>query len=264
MNPDSAQTTPTPWRYLTAFSLILAAACLLAIGLIRTRDDWYMRGIPAGLPESIPQGGARLGINVYLDDLDDTQLNATLSDIRATRIDYVKQSFYFNESFDWTTADRLVDAISAEGLTLVPLLDGDPETNFAPPENIDLYAEWVGEFAHRYGDRLSHYIIWDEPNLTSHWGGQPVNPNEYAALLSAAAVAIRTHDADAVIVAAPLAPTTEMGPDNLTEPLYLGALYEAGAAGAFDVIAAKPYGFAKELPRPMIIAVRRLTLPRRK
>uniref|UniRef100_UPI0035AE0CC6 O-antigen ligase family protein n=1 Tax=Promineifilum sp. TaxID=2664178 RepID=UPI0035AE0CC6 len=75
------------------------------------------------------------------------------------------------------------------------------------------------------------------------WGGRPVNPGEYAALLTAAAAAIRGADADAVIVAAPLAPTSETGPDNLSEPLFLQGLYEAGAAGAFDVVAAKPYGF---------------------
>ena len=79
--------------------------------------------------------------------------------------------------------------------------------------------------------------------LTSHWGNQPVNPIEYAALLTAAAAAIRAADSDAVIVAAPLAPTVETGPDNLADHLYLQRLYEAGAAPAFDVVAAKPYGF---------------------
>ncbi len=221
----------------------MAATCLLAIGLLRERDAFLLRGIPAGLPDAIPHGGARLGINIYLDNAGEAERSEALSGIQAAGIGTVKHSFYFSDAFDWTAADRLVEAISSEGLTLVPLLDGDPATNFAPPADLDAFAQWAGEFARRYGDRLTHYIIWDEPNLTSHWGGRPVNPNEYGALLSAAAMSIRAHDPDAVIVAAPLAPTTEAGPDNLAEPLYLAALYEAGAAAAFDVVAAKPYGF---------------------
>lgn len=200
------------------------------------------RGLVPGLPEPIPQGGARLGVNVQLERYGD-ELPSVLRDIRATGIDYVKQSFYYSDSFDWAAADRLVESASQEGLRVVPLLDGDPATGFAPPADVTAFAAWAGEFAARYGDSLTHYIIWDEPNLTSHWGGEPANPAAYAALLFAAADAIRRVDSDAVIVAAPLAPTTEAGPRNLAEPLFLHALYEAGAAAAFDVVAAKPYGF---------------------
>ncbi|HEX6383548.1 MAG TPA: O-antigen ligase family protein, partial [Anaerolineae bacterium] len=127
--------------------------------------------------------------------------------------------------------------------TLVPLLDGNPADDFAPPADPAIFSGWAGEFARRYGDRIDCYVIWDEPNLASHWGNQPVNPIEYAALLTAAAKAIRAADADALIVAAPLAPTVETGPLNLADPLYLQALYDAGAAAAFDVAAGKPYGF---------------------
>ncbi|MCB8946807.1 MAG: O-antigen ligase family protein [Ardenticatenaceae bacterium] len=58
-----------------------------------------------------------------------------------------------------------------------------------------------------------------------------------------AASAIRTADSDAAIVAAPLAPTVETGPDNLADHLFLQQLYETNAANAFDIAAAKPYGF---------------------
>jgi O-antigen ligase len=231
------------WRWLTILALALAAICLLAIGALLTRDDFLTRGIPAGLPEPIPDGGARVGVNVALERYDSAELPAILQDIREAGIGYVKQSFYYGEDFDWEEADRLVNAVSAEGLTLVPLLDGDPATGFAPPDDQAAFAAWAGEFARRYGDQLSHYIVWDEPNLSGHWGGEAVNPNDYAALLTAVAGTIRAADPDAVIVAGPLAPTSETGPQNLAEPLFLQALYEAGAADAFDVIAAKPYGF---------------------
>ncbi len=212
------------------------------MGALKTRQDFLTRGIPDELPQPIVGGGARLGVNVALEQYDAAALDENLSQIAAAGIGAVKQSFYFADDFDWETSDRLVQAVTAHGLTLVPLLDGRPTDNFAPISP-HTFAAWAGQFAARYGEQIQHYIIWDEPNLTSHWGEQPPNPIEYAALLAAAANAIRAADADALIVAAPLAPTVETGPQNLADHLYLQSLYEAGAADAFDIAAGKPYGF---------------------
>ena len=228
-------------RLLTILLLALAATALLAAGAAQARQRYLTRGIPA-LPEPIPLGGAQVGVNVYLTDAGDDELQSTLEQIAATGIGYVKQSFVYDDSADWTAADRFMEAAAASSLTVVPLLDGDPQTNFAPP-NPTAFAAWAGAFAARYGDRVDAYIVWDEPNLAGHWGGQPANPAAYAALLSATAAAIRAADANAIIVAAPLAPTTESGPQNLAETLFLRGLYAAGAADAFDAVALKPYGF---------------------
>lgn len=231
--------------FLTLLHLVLAGLALLGMGLFKVQRDYQTRGIPAGFPPATPHGGARLGINVYLQEANDEALNSTLQAIAALGIDAIKQPFYWNESgsYNWEMADRLVAAATAHGLELVPLLDGDPAVNFAPPASPNDFAAWAGEFARRYADDLRYYIIWDEPNLRSHWGNEHPNPADYAALLSAAATAIRAADPDAVIVAAPLAPTTESGPQNIAEHIYLERLYQAGAQEVFDVVAGKPYGF---------------------
>jgi O-antigen ligase len=222
--------------------LVLAGLAVLAMGALQARQDWLIRGIPQDLPEPIVGGGLQFGLNVALEHYNEAELLDNLAQIQALGVQHVKQSFYFNEAFDWAATDRLIAAINAQDLTLVPLLDGQPADDFAVVDTA-VFAQWAGQFAARYGHHIQHYIVWDEPNITSHWGGQPVNPNEYAALLTAAAAAIRTADSDALIVAAPLAPTVETGPMNLSETIYLRALYEAGAANAFDIAAAKPYGF---------------------
>jgi O-antigen ligase len=230
-------------RIISAAAALLAALALLAMGAVFTRQNALVRGLPVALPQPVTGGGARLGINIYLDPGDEEETVEVLRDIRETGIQTVKQPFYFTPDFDWNAADRLVEAIAAEGLELVPMLDGDPATSFAPPADPADFAAWAAAFATRYGDRVQAYIIWDEPNLASHWGGEATNPFEYAALLSATAEAVRAADSDAVIVAAPLAPTTEAGPRNLSDILFLKSLYENGAGAAFDVVAAKPYGF---------------------
>ncbi|UCG23380.1 MAG: O-antigen ligase family protein, partial [Chloroflexota bacterium] len=223
--------------------LFALAIVLLAAWAIVAWRSFAHRGIPTGLPEPISQSEFQAGINVNLGQYTARALPETLDQISAAGFRTLKQPFYYDDLFDWTASDRLVEAIVASDLTLVPLLDGDPDQGFAPPADLAEYAAWAGEFAMRYGDHVDRYIIWDEPNLASHWGNKPVNPAEYAALLSAAAEAIREADPSAVIVAAPLAPTVETGGMNLADPLYLQALYQAGAGDAFDVVAGKPYGF---------------------
>jgi len=225
-------------RRLASVALfVVAAAAFLALGALLARDRFLTRGMPASLPEPIPQGGPRLGVNVYLTGASDEQIAAALDGVRATGATYVKQTFYFSPQFDWSDADRLMEAAAARALTLVPQLDGNPSDGFAPPADFAAYASWAAQFAARYGERMDQYIIWDEPNLASHWGGKPVNAGDYAALLTAAAAGIRERDAGAIIIAAPLAPTTERGPQNLSETEFLRGLYEAGAADAFDVVA---------------------------
>lgn len=229
--------------WLSLAFLALALLALLGMGALRRQRAFLTRGIPDNLPEPIAHGGVELGANVYLHN--DPDPAATLRAVRAAGIRTVKQPFYYSgsvEGAEWALSDRILAAAEEAEVTLVPLLDGDPATEFAPPEPAG-FAAWAGAFAARYGEQIDAYIIWDEPNLTSHWGLQPVNPAAYAALLSASAAAIRAADAGAVIVAAPLAPTVETGPENLSEPLFLRELYEGGAADAFDVLAAKPYGF---------------------
>ena len=227
----------------TIVLLSLAVLALLAIGAVHARENFLTRGIPDGLPEPVFEGGVRLGLNVNLEQYDDEALENNLDRIEAMGIQAIKQPFYFSESFDWTQSDRIIEAIAGRKLMLVPLLDGDPSNDFAAPEEPADFAEWTGAFAGRYGDRIDYYAIWDEPNLTSQWGFQEVNAAEYAAILSASAAAIRAADPEAKIILAPLAPTVETGPKNVADPLYLDALYEAGAASSFDVVATKPYGF---------------------
>jgi O-antigen ligase len=213
------------------------------MGAIKLRHDHLVRGLTDGLPEPIEGGGVRLGINVGLEQYDDQALADHLERIRATGIHYVKQTFHYGADREWVSADRILDAVDEQGLTLVPLLDGDPANGFAPPDDLESFARWASQFASRYGSQISHYIIWDEPNLSSHWGNQAANAADYAALLASAAAAIRASDPGAAIVMAPLAPTVESGPENLADPLFLQQMYEAGASDSFDLVSAKPYGF---------------------
>jgi O-antigen ligase len=189
-------------------------------------------------------------------------LEETLTRIADAGFVWVRQEFPWAEiepspgKYDWARWDRLVQAVVEHpaDLRLVAVLDSTPawalgnsvgNWDDAPPANPADLGRFAAAFADRYGDSIDLYQIWDEPNLSSHWGGRDVNPAEYAALLQAAADAIRAADAEgqATILLAGLAPTAETGPHNLSDVRYLRALYELGAAPYFDIAAGKPYGF---------------------
>ncbi|MCO5186609.1 MAG: O-antigen ligase family protein [Anaerolineae bacterium] len=233
-------------RAVRALVFVAFAVVVLAtMGALIVRHAFLTRGIPDDYPEPIAHAVTRLGVNVYLSQADEDELAETFAAVEEAGFTVVKQSFNYSgeNQFDWTAADRIVDAAASAGLDIVPLLDGDPTNNYAPPADPAAFADWAGEFAQRYSDVVDYYIVWDEPNLAAHWGNEQVNADDYAALLSATAETIRSADATATIVAAPLAPTTETNSVNLSDVSYLQAMYEAGAADAFDVAAAKPYGF---------------------
>ncbi len=253
---------PGVYRLFLWLWLLLAILAGLGWGVNRARQQFLTRGIPADLPQPIPHAGVAWGVNVYLERYStEAERDQALAAIAAAGISYIKQSFAYRPAFDWEQADSWFQAAARHSLSLIPLLDGDPATNYAPPADLAAFAAWAGAFAARYQTATDFYIIWDEPNLASHWGGRQVNPLDYAALLTAAATAIRAADPHAFIVLAPLAPTAETNTLHLADPLYLSSLYEAGAAEAFDIVAAKPYGF-NDHPLERAVSLERLNFNR--
>ena len=233
--------------------LILAVlVCVLVVSgwRVQVAHRARVRGLPPAFPAPISDADVPpLGVNVALDAYDEQELTSVLTTISDGGFVWVRQTFRWSEirakgasgTYDWSDADRVVHAVSQHPrLRLVAVLDDEPAM---PPEDTAAFAVFARAFAERYGDWVDHYQIWDEPNLAAGWRGAGVNPAGYANLLARSAEAIRIADPQARILLAGLAPTTETGPQNLSEPRFLERLYEAGAAPFFDIVAAKPYGF---------------------
>jgi hypothetical protein len=150
----------------------------------------------------------------------------------------------------WAKFDDIVARASASGLRLVLRLDTSPKwalpasatDGLSPPLSFGDYFDFAGIVAARYKGRVAAYQIWNEPNLTSEWGHRPPDASAYAALLRGAADQIRAADPGALVVMAALAPTLTENADALNELVYLQRLYDAGARGAFDVLAVQAYG----------------------
>jgi hypothetical protein len=152
--------------------------------------------------------------------------------------------------YHWQYPDEVVQGAGYYGLNLVVRLDQHPNwasdaplTVNAPPTNSADYERFVRTVAARYRGRVLGYIIWNEPNLSSDWGGRRPDPAAYIALLKAAYRAVKAADPRALVISAGLASNGDQNETAMDDRTYLEAMYAAGAGPYFDVLGAHPYGF---------------------
>ena len=220
------------------------------------------------LAAAAPAGAApRIGVYMHDEDAMGARPEAQTLVAAAAGADHVRADFLWRGiepargDFRWESTDRMMEATARAGIDLMPTLLGTPSWAssvpedafvpgvFPPRENRD-FAAFASALARRYGPGGTYWAshpgvpvrpvrtwqIWNEPNLPAFWRPAP-NPYAYAALLDAAATAIRGVDAGAEIVAAGL-PESALA---MPAAQFLSGMYAAGAAKSFDTLAVHPY-----------------------
>ncbi len=238
--------------------LLLCLSVLLGAGALVL----WLNSAGARVEEPIPflplAVDKTLGVNADLSGLRDASLDESLAAMEGAGFRWLRQRFPWDAieespgEYDWSAWDSVVEAAADHELELIAVLDGSPdwaraaedgENPFAPPTETRDFGEFAAAFAERYGDQIDYYQIWDEPNIAPHWGAREVDPEGYARLLREGAIRVRTADENAVILLAALAPNVEAGGENMSDVLFLDAVYRAGAGEWFDLVAAQPYAF---------------------
>ncbi|MBI1277001.1 MAG: hypothetical protein GC179_02610 [Anaerolineaceae bacterium] len=253
--------------------LIFSLTVLLFLGsLVTTLDsvrqrDYNLRGyVDATGDTNLPFRIPRLGVNAELTQYDASTLDRNLELMEQANIIWVRQKIHWADiesvrgQFQWGKTDAIFAAFKQHPqLKPFVVLISEPEwarsdqhTPTAPPVNVDDFAAFAGTFADRYGAQIDYYQIWDEPNLIAAWGGQEPNATAYTSLLSATYKSIHAADPVATVVTAALAPTTETGPKNISDIIYLNDMYAVGAKDYMDAVAAKPYGFSDSVEDRMV------------
>jgi len=150
----------------------------------------------------------------------------------------------------WEYSDFLLRAADHYDLAVIARLDQQPYwatqpeiESVAPPDNLDDYANFARAVAQRYRARIKGYIIWNEPNLAREWGNRAPDPVAYTEMLCRAYCAIKSVDAQAIVVSAGLAPTNDQNAQALDDRLFLGTMYRVGARECFDALGMHAYGF---------------------
>ncbi|HEU5316738.1 MAG TPA: cellulase family glycosylhydrolase [Chloroflexota bacterium] len=239
-------------------------------------------------PRTIPHTDVNpWGTNTFLHkEVEDWKKQQTFKMIREAGIGWVKQQFpweeleqprkgqFFDTKFNqptWDKFDTIVRLAEEHGVAIIARLDRPPtwaradKTNpERPPDNFEDYGDFVQAVATRYKGRVSHFQIWNEPNLGEEWTGRP-DPAAYVQLLKVAHARLKAVSPETVVLSAPLAINTETGPLHLNEIDYLDQLYAAGAKPYFDVLSANAYGMDKppsDAPSKTVLNFRRVELLR--
>ncbi len=205
-----------------------------------------------------------------IDEVDEWKIAQSLQYVRemgaATIVEFFPWAYVESsrDQYNWASVDRIVRHTENQGLRVIARLGIVPEwarpidqehtstQNTLTPEFYADFAEFAAEFASRYAGIIDEFIIWNEPNLAFEWGFQAVDPLRYVELLQTVYPAVKRANPNAVVMAAPLAPTLEPrgSPNGLNDLLYLEALYENGAADYFDALAIHTYGFTRPADDP--------------
>lgn len=157
----------------------------------------------------------------------------------------------------WDKYDTIVDLAEAYDVAIIARLEAPPAWSrvdgidhgaFAPPDDIQDFADYAAAVVERYRGRIRFYQIWNEPNIYPEWGNQPVSPESYTELLCLAYDRIKAINPDAVIISGAMAQTSELGTwnpvyqgNNLMDTIFLQRMYAAGAGDCFDIMAVNDY-----------------------
>ncbi len=247
-----ADSTPHSGARLVA-SLVIAAACLL---VARDTRPW----VEFGPPQKVVSINSKIGVHTRLtDEVEPWKIQRTFEMVREMGASWIVEYFLWAAHepargvYDWSHADLVVDHAVNQGLTVIARLGYVPAwarpsrtmPQYLDEDGYDDFASFAAAFVQHFRGRVSYVIIWNEPNLSQEWGYRPVDPAGYAELLRRTAAEVRRANPEMTILAGALAPTlapagSEWGMNDLD---YLQALYDAGAASAFDALAVHAYGW---------------------
>jgi len=245
------------FRRLGRHAMVRGALLCVLVALLLAP---YSPLVDVGPPRHVVSGNPKIGVHTRLtDEVEEAKIKRTLEMVREMGASWIVEYFPWGYSerrpgrFTWNHADLVVDHAEAQGLTIVARLGwvpawARPEDTFdtyLAEESFGEFGDYVYAFVDHFRGRVRHVIIWNEPNLSLEWGYRPVDPAGYVELLRIAYGRVKEADPEVSVLAGALAPTlappgSEWGMDDL---LFLQAMYDAGAAPYFDILAAHAYGW---------------------
>src|SRR5699024_123010 len=116
--------------------------------------------------------------------------------------------------YDWAQYDRIIDALSAEGIAVIAVIGDAPgwaeeaaavESRVRPPYDPETLQTFARELTGHFGDKVPFVQVWDRPNLASQWGGRPATGASFAPYLEAAFYGARKGNPEVQVVTPELA-----------------------------------------------------------
>lgn len=257
---------------LRVFILVLVAVVLQPAPLL----------VVPGPPQTVYSEHPIFGVHTRLtDEVEPWKIQRSLQMVREAGATWIVEFFpwaYYHDQgggIAWEHPDLVVEHAAAQGLKVVARLGLTPDwarpadtpLNYLDPDAYEDFADFAARFAERYAGKVTHIIVWNEPNLSFEWGYRKTPPEEYVELLKAVYPAIKEASPNTQVLGGALAPTLEPSdsPWAYNDLEYLSGIYQAGGADYFDGLAVHVYGLtfpALSEPDKSILNFRRVELMR--
>lgn len=223
---------------------------------------------PTATPIAVDQASA--GVVVLLDA--DANIPQLVQQAQALGVTWVGLSFDWSQmeptpgTYDFDLADAAVLNFGNAGFRILATLTRAPDwarpsattytlqrtSDYGPPDDLAVFAAFVGVVAARYAGQIDAYEIWEQPNLRRTWiDPQSTGDDErrmaeamYIDLLRPAYAAIKAADPNAFVITGGLAPTGFNDQINaIDDRVFLRELLQQGVLAVSDGIGAHPHGF---------------------
>jgi polysaccharide biosynthesis protein PslG len=209
---------------------------------------------PVAETAAIVQSNTTLGVSdpyLYFDT--QAQINQALATMQSMGVNDVRIDIPWagvepvNGVYNWSTIDMIVKAAAARGMGIDAVLNDTPSWAVTPgtpaisgaPASPAQFAAFASAVASRYGQEISAYEIWNEPNSIASY--DPINPETYTQLLQAAYPAIKKANPNAIVIGGVVGSTLTWGNLTMNPVNFVQAMYADGAKGYFDALSFHPY-----------------------
>jgi polysaccharide biosynthesis protein PslG len=198
----------------------------------------------------VPADGYGFAIGAAAEWMSPKEASHELDAVATTRASWLRVLIDWSKvepskgQFDWTYVDYWIDGAVSRDLRVVGLISysaewARPPGSFftTPPVDPADFAKFATAVVERYGDWVSHWEVWNEPNLPIFFGYTQNKAERYTELLKAAYPAIKRAQPNSTVIAAGLS----RSPGDDAPPAFMQRMYAAGAKGSFDAAATHPY-----------------------
>ena len=153
---------------------------------------------------------------------------------------------------DWSKVDFIVNQAESRGMAVLGVLNSTPYWGgqggngclgcYGAAPDPAKFATFAGEVASHFGDAISAYEVWNEPNYVQSWS-PTIDPVAYTEVLKQAYTAIKAANADALVVAGVLGTVVNFGGITMDARDFVATMYANGAKGFFDALSIHPYQY---------------------
>jgi hypothetical protein len=215
----------------SSFNAQIIAACD-AVTAATTSASTTNPDLPAPVAGSAAGGAFELGGQAL-------QLNGnTVNLMKRAGMTWAKQQYRYSLGQDAGVVAGLINSAHASGFKVLVSVLGDKSQMGDFNGYISSYSQFVGGVAAAGADAIE---VWNESNIDREWPAGSINGAAYTQLLAAAFNAIKSRNANTIVISAAPAPTgffgtAGCGSGGCNDDVYMQQMAQAGAASYMDCV----------------------------